>query len=88
MQNTNFNAADTFSHVVTEDKLNDYGIYLGGPVIIPHLYNGRNRTFFFASYERLTLPKSFTYVLSVPNAAMRNGDLSGYLDPSQGGAGN
>ncbi len=88
LQNTDFNAADTFSHVVTEDKLNDFGIYMGGPVILPKLYNGRNRTFFFGSYERLVLPKSFTYVLSVPNAAMRNGDLSGYLDPSQGGQAN
>lgn len=88
LQNTDFNAADTFSHVVTEDKLNDFGIYLGGPVIFPKLYNGRNKTFFFGSYERLVLPKSFTYVLSVPNAAMRNGDLSGYLDPSQGGQAN
>ncbi len=41
VQNTNFNAADTFSHVVTEDKLNNFGIYLGGPVILPKLYNGR-----------------------------------------------
>src|SRR5277367_1792579 len=88
VQNTNFNAADTFSHVVTEDKLNDFGIYMGGPVILPKLYNGRNKTFFFGSYERLVLPKSFTYILSVPNQAMRNGDLSGYLDPSQGGSAN
>lgn len=88
LQNTDFNAADTFSHLVTEDKLNDFGIYMGGPVILPKLYNGRNKTFFFGSYERLVLPKSFTYILSVPNQAMRNGDLSGYLDPSQGGSAN
>ncbi len=88
LQNTAFNAADTFSHVVTEDKLNNFGIYLGGPVIFPKLYNGRNKTFFFGSYEVLRLPKSFTYVLSVPTQSLRNGDLSAYLDPSQGGAAN
>jgi len=79
VQNTNFNAADTFSNVVTEDKMNDFGIYLGGPVIFPKLYNGRNKTFFFGSFEVLRLPKSETFVNSVPTAAMRNGDLSTYL---------
>jgi Carboxypeptidase regulatory-like domain len=99
VQNTNFNAADTFSNVVTEDKMNDFGIYLGGPVIFPKLYNGRNKTFFFGSFEVLRLPKTETYVNSVPTAAMRgllpNGqpnpagaDLSAYLDPANGGAAN
>jgi hypothetical protein len=88
VQNTNFNAADTFSHVVTEDKMNDFGIYLGGPVIFPKLYNGRNRTFFFGSFEVLRLPKTETYVNSVPTQAMRNGDLSAYLTAANGGSAN
>jgi hypothetical protein len=88
VQNTDFNAADTFAHIVTEDKMNDYGIYLGGPVIFPKLYSGRNKTFFFASFERLTLPKTLTYVNSVPTAAMRDGDLSAYLSAANGGAAN
>jgi hypothetical protein len=87
VQNTNFNAADTFAHVVTEDKLNNFGIYLGGPVILPKLYNGRNKTFFFGSFEVLRLPKTQTYVNSVPTADMRNGDLSAYLNPNLGGDG-
>ncbi len=88
VQNTNFNAEDTFSHVVTEDKMNNFGIYLGGPVIFPKLYNGRNRTFFFGSFEVLRLPKSETFVNSVPTQAMRNGDLSAYLSDANGGAAN
>jgi Carboxypeptidase regulatory-like domain len=88
VQNTNFNAADTFSHVVTEDKMNNFGIYLGGPVIFPKLYNGRNKTFFFGSFEVLRLPKSETFVNSVPTVAMRNGDLSAYLLPANGGSAN
>ena len=55
---------------------------MGGPVIIPKLYNGRNKTFFFGSSEVLRLPKSQTSVLSVPTQAMRNGDLSAYLIPA------
>ena len=88
VQNTVFNASDTFSHLQTPVKLNNFGIYMGGPVIIPKLYNGRNKTFFFGSFEVLRLPKSQTAILSVPTQAMRNGDLSAYLDPSLGGAGN
>jgi len=87
VQNTDFNAADTFANQVTEDKLNNFGIYMGGPVVLPKLYNGRNKTFFFGSFEVLRLPKTQTFVNSVPTAAMRNGDLSAYLNPSivQGG---
>ena len=87
VQNTDFNAADTFANQVTEDKLNNFGIYLGGPVILPKLYNGRNKTFFFGSYEVLRLPKSETFINSVPTQAMRNGDLSAYLNPDLGGDG-
>jgi hypothetical protein len=88
VQNTDFNASDTFSHEVTPVKLNNFGVYLGGPVILPKLYNGHNRTFFFGSFEVLRLPKSLTTVLSTPTEAMRNGDLSAYLDPSLGGSAN
>jgi hypothetical protein len=88
LQNTAFNASDTFSHQVNPVHLNNFGAYLGGPVIVPGLYNGRNKTFFFASGELLRLPKSQTNLLSVPTQAMRNGDLSAYLDPANGGSAN
>lgn len=88
VQNTDFNAADTFSNQVNPVKLNNFGAYVGGPVLFPKLYNGRNKTFFFASGEVLRLPKSQTDVLSVPTQAMRNGDLSAYLDPANGGSAN
>jgi len=80
-QNSAMNASDTFSHTTTTVKMNDFGIYLGGPVIIPHLYNGHYKTFFFGSFEALRLPKQYNVVESVPTGAMRNGDLSAYPDP-------
>ncbi len=88
VQNTDFNAADTFSHRVSPVKLNNFGVYVGGPIILPKLYNGKDRTFFFGSAEILRLPKALNQILSVPTQAMRNGDLSAYLDPSQGGTAN
>src|SRR5580704_16089796 len=86
VQNTSFDASDFFSHETNVIKMNNFGIYLGGPVVIPKLYNGRDKTFFFGSFEALRLPKSQTDVESVPTLAMRNGDLSSYL--ASGGAAN
>lgn len=45
-------------------RQNDFGFTLGGPVLLPKLYDGRNRTFFFASYEGLRLIQP---VISVPS---------------------
>jgi hypothetical protein len=62
---------------------NEYGANLGGPVIIPKLYNGKNRTFFFTAYEALRNEAPFSIATVVPTDAMRNGDFSGLHD-SQG----
>ena len=88
LQNSYMNASNTFSHTVPTLKMNNFGIFLGGPVIFPKLYNGKDKTFFFGSFEALRLPKTQTEVLSVPTAAMRNGDLSVYSDPLTGYPGN
>jgi hypothetical protein len=88
LQNSDFDASDTFSHVAPLIKMNNFGAFLGGPVVIPKLYNGRNKTFFFGSLEYLRLPKQTTQLLSVPTAAMRNGDLSSYLSDANGGSAN
>ncbi len=87
-QNSDMNAADTFSHITPTLKMNDFGGYVGGPVIIPHLYNGTNKTFFFASVESLQLPRTINTIESVPTAAMRAGNLSAYADPLTGYPGN
>ncbi|HTW65650.1 MAG TPA: carboxypeptidase-like regulatory domain-containing protein [Bryobacteraceae bacterium] len=87
-QNSYTNAADFFSHIVNEVKMNNFGIYMGGPVVLPKLYNGHDKTFFFGSFEVLRLPKSQTEIESVPTVAMREGDLSAYLSSVNGGAAN
>jgi carboxypeptidase family protein len=67
---------------------NDFGASMGGPVLIPGLYNGKNKTFFFGTYEGLRLPQARTIQDQVPTQAMRNGDFSAtgvtILDPTTG----
>jgi hypothetical protein len=55
---------------------NQWGFTLGGPVIIPKLYNGRNKTFFFGSYEKLNQKAQSTGTSTVLTSAMENGDFS------------
>ncbi len=55
---------------------NQFGATFGGPVTIPKLYNGKNKTFFFANYEGFRLRQGAPVLLSVPTQAMRNGDFS------------
>jgi hypothetical protein len=62
-------------------KFNTFGFSLGGPVTIPHLYNGHDKTFFFADYEGNRRTTAVAQQFEVPTQAERNGDLSG-LDPS------
>ena len=88
LQNSEMNASDTFSHATPTIKLNDFGIFGGGPVVLPGLYNGHNKTFFFGSFEALRLPKQYNVVESVPTLAMRNGNLSAYPDALTGYPGN
>ena len=55
---------------------NDFGASAGGPVVIPHVYNGHNKTFFFGTFEGFRFPKQSTIQNLVPTQAMVNGDFS------------
>ncbi len=56
-----------------------FGGVLSGPVRIPRVYNGRDKTFFLFSYERLLDNTAEPQLFSVPTAAMRNGDFSALI---------
>ena len=73
---------DTFTKAPPLNR-HEYGFSLGGPVVIPHIYNGRNRTFWFSSYEGRQQASSSTATYRVPTMEMRNGDFSNLRD-SQG----
>jgi len=79
-ENTVFNSNNTFAISKPKIIMNDFGGTLGGPVKIPHLFNGKDNTFFFISYEALRLPRETPIVLSVPSMDMRNGYIGYYLD--------
>jgi hypothetical protein len=57
-----------------------FGGALGGAVVIPGLYDGHSRTFFFADYAGIREQRGVTTVNTVPTAATRTGDFSNYRD--------
>lgn len=70
---------DYSTYATPKDIKNDYGVSLGGPVRIPHVYNGRNRTFFFFTWEQVAWPRSAVSTTTLPTMAMRSGDFSSIL---------
>lgn len=66
-------------------KQNQFGFSLGGPIELPKVYNGRDKSFFFFDYQGTRVRSSQTVVTTVPPLAWRNGDFSGYqpiFDPA------
>ncbi len=72
-----FNAAGYFSHSKGKGpQLHEVGGSVGGPVYIPKVYDGRNRTFFFFNWEDRIAPGGYWSIASVPTPKMRSGDFS------------
>jgi hypothetical protein len=71
----------------SRDRFIQFGGTIGGRLLIPHLYDGRDRTFFFFNYDQTIVPTSQSSLQTVPSAALRSGDLSSFastqpiLDP-------
>lgn len=59
-------------------RQNQFGASFGGPVWIPKLYNGKNKTFFFAAYQGFRYTRDSSTNLLVPTAAQLAGDLSDF----------
>jgi len=68
-------------------RYNQFGGSMGGPVLIPHVYNGKSKTFFFFSEQSTRQPSGVTATLSVPTDAMRQGVFTGFTNGSGGGVG-
>ena len=64
------------------DQQHNFGFTLGGPVVLPKLYNGKNRTFFHFSTDWFRQNLAQTAFGTVPTVAMKNGDFSQFVDSS------
>ena len=81
LRNYRMNAANFFSGRDTI-KRNQFGFTAGGPLVLPKLYNGRNKTFFFGSYQGTrTATASPGALRTAPSDAMKAGDFSAWLRP-------
>jgi len=84
-QSQRFNANSWLNNKLGRDKSvfhrNDFGFTAGGPVYIPKLYNGKNKSYFFVAYEGYRYPQTLAATQNtVPTTAMRGGDFSGWVD--------
>ncbi|HYP13201.1 MAG TPA: TonB-dependent receptor, partial [Bryobacteraceae bacterium] len=79
-RNEKLDANDWFANANNRGKVpfrqNQYGVAVGGPVVLPKLYNGRDSTFWFVSWEGYRFRRGNTSIQNVPLAAWREGDFS------------
>ncbi len=62
-----------------------FGGSVGGPVVIPHLYHGKNKSFFFGDIEAWRHPAQTTLLEKVPSTLMKQGNFSKYVSPGSSG---
>ncbi len=76
-----------YNHIRNQERRNDFGGSLGGPITIPKIYNGKDKTFFFFSYEEFVENTLVNNVLdTVPTAAYRAGNFSSLLNLGPNGS--
>jgi hypothetical protein len=85
LRNDALDANRFFSNALNQKKAvykqNDFGIAAGGPIWIPKIHHGKDKSFFFASYEGFRNRKGATATsATVPTAEMYNGDFSNWVD--------
>ncbi len=87
-QNADFDSQRFGTSAKEQKEVNLGGFNLNGPVWLPKIYNGRNRTFFYADFEGRQYPRTLLTQNDVPTSAMRSGDFSKekttILDPTNG----
>src|SRR5580700_5660708 len=90
LRNSALDARNYFDHPSIADpgrippfRRNEFGFTNGGPVVLPNVYDGRDRTFYFVQYQGFRQVLGTTQVLAVPTAAERRGqDVVTYPDGS------
>lgn len=69
----NFGTTGVLPHLVR----NEFGARFGGPIVLPKIYDGHNKSFFFVAFARYSLRQNSPQLVTVPTPAMRGGDFSG-----------
>jgi Carboxypeptidase regulatory-like domain len=86
LRNTDFNANGWYPNHVGQARSayheNNFGFSIGGPVVLPKVYQGKDKTFFFMNLEWDPQRTPDIITASVPTAAMRSGNFSGLVDES------
>ena len=90
VRNSAFDARNYFDHAtpaypgrIPPFRRNEFGFTNGGPVFVPHVYDGRRRTFYFTEYQGFRQVLGTTQVMPVPTAMERTGvDTVTYHDGS------
>src|ERR1700736_379859 len=80
LRNDKFDARNFFEQKRGAYQRNQFGATLGGPVRIPHIYDGTNHSFFFIDYEGLRLRQQRPLQEVVPTPEMRSGNFSALID--------
>jgi len=87
LRNSAFDANEFFNKRAGRDKppfrMNQFGGALGGPVRLGKLYDGRNKTFFFANYEATRWRRGDVFSTSVPTELQRGGNFSQTFTPAR-----
>jgi Carboxypeptidase regulatory-like domain len=76
VRNDSFNARNYFNPTRAAFKGNEFGGTIGGPVILPKLYNGTDKTFFFFMLATIKERREDRFFQKLPEPAYRNGDFS------------
>jgi hypothetical protein len=84
LRNDKLDAADFFENAggihKSEFRRNQYGATIGGPVVIPHLYNGKDKMFFFGDFQGTRIRQGLPYLVTVPTAGERASGFTNYAD--------
>jgi hypothetical protein len=80
LRNDKLDARSYFAQNIPEYRQNQFGFTVGGPVTIPKLYNGRDKTFWFFNFEGNRIVQGNTSFYTVPTPAQNSGDLSRNVD--------
>jgi len=80
LRNDKFDARNAFAATRPPFRYNQFGGALGGPIQLPKIYSGKDRSFFFYNYEEWRFVRTSQPITSTPIDTWRRGDFSNLLD--------